>query len=186
MMTIMRYDDAHKETVHKRIVDAAAKAFRKHGLDGVSIPGLMKKVGLTHGGFYSHFEDRDALVAEAILAAASESANGVFGEGVSLEESLRRYLSTAHVDHPEQGCVVAAVGTDAARQSAPIRRAFSEVARGILERVEAKLHPKKKSPSPSDEALRLASTMVGAVLLARTVADEKLAERILKAARATN
>lgn len=186
MMLVMRYPESHKAEVKERIVRAAATALRRSGLSGVSIPALMKHAGLTHGGFYGYFRDRDALVAEAIASAASDTANGAFAEGLPLEETLRRYLSDGHVAHPEQGCVVAALGAEGGHQPAPVRRAFAEVARGLLRLVDKKLHPTRTSRAPSDEALRLAATMVGAVVLARLVDDEALAGRILKAARASH
>lgn len=186
MMTIMRYPESHKAEVRERIVRAAASALRHKGLSGVSVPALMKEAGLTHGGFYGYFSDRDALVAEAVLSAASDTATGVFAEGVPLGETLRKYLSEGHVAHPEQGCVVAALGSEGAHQSAPVRHAFAEVARGLLRLVEKKLRPKQKAPTPSDDALRLASTMVGAIVLARLVDDPSLSERILHAARAAH
>jgi TetR/AcrR family transcriptional repressor of nem operon len=184
MMLIMRYPESHKADVRARIVRAAAAALRRGGLSGVSIPALMKRAGLTHGGFYGHFRDRDRLVAEAIVSAAMDTATGVFADELSLEQALRRYLSEEHVAHPEQGCVVAALGSEGAHQPAPIRRAFAEVARGLIGLVEKKLHPGKPARTPGDDALRLTSAMVGAVLLARLVDDQTLAERILRAARA--
>jgi TetR/AcrR family transcriptional repressor of nem operon len=183
MMSIMRYPEGHKEAVRERIVDAASGALRRRGLSGVSIPALMESAGLTHGGFYAHFENRDALVAAAVLAAGADTARGAFGDALPLEETLKRYLSTAHVEHPGQGCVVAALGTDGCRQALPVRRAFAEVARGLLRLVERKLHPTRSSSPPTEAALRLAATMVGAVVLARLVHDPDLAERILHAAR---
>lgn len=183
MMGVMRYPAGHKEEVRGRIVQAAAAALRKAGLAGVSIPALMKEVGLTHGGFYAHFEDREALVAAAIEAAGEETATSVFGLE-SLDAALERYLSPEHVDHPERGCVIAALGTDAHAPAPTIRAAFARVARGLVQLVEGKLHAKGRSRAPSDEALRLASTMVGAVVLARLVDEPRLARRILSAARA--
>jgi TetR/AcrR family transcriptional repressor of nem operon len=183
MIRIMRYPESHKAETRERIVSAAAAALRSEGLSGVSIPALMKRVGLTHGGFYGYFRDRDALVAEAVVAAASGTAEGAFAEELSLAETLRRYLSEAHLAHPEQGCVVAALGSEGERQPAPVRRAFGEVARGLLALVEKKLHPSRASKKPSDDALRLASTMVGAIVLGRLVNDPELANRILHAAR---
>jgi TetR/AcrR family transcriptional repressor of nem operon len=186
----MRSPEGHKEAMRARIVEAASHALRKDGLSGVSIPALMKQVGLTHGGFYVHFADRDELVAEAVLAAAAQTGQGVMSEGsADLEAMLRRYVSKGHVDHPEDGCVLAALGTDAFRQKAPVRRAFAQAARGFLQYVEKKLHPnsggKKEGAkaAPSDEALELATRMIGAVVLARLVADDELAERILATAR---
>jgi AcrR family transcriptional regulator len=182
MMVIMRYPEGHKEAVHEAIVRAAARALREKGISGIGIPALMKAAGLTHGGFYTHFRDRDALVAEAIRSAASDTAEGAFGDEKSLTETLALYLSPGHVEHPEQGCVVAALAAESPRQSKPVRRAFAEVVRGLIALVDAKLRGKAQR-APSDAALRLTATMVGAVMLARAVDDPQLAERILKVAR---
>ncbi|MBA3894492.1 MAG: TetR/AcrR family transcriptional regulator [Gemmatimonadales bacterium] len=179
----MRYPEGHKDEVHDRIVKSTSQALRSHGLGGISIPALMKRAGLTHGGFYSHFPDRDALVAEAISAAAAETAEHVFGDDQQLPDVLDRYLSRSHLDHPTHGCVLAALGTDGARQPAQVRRAFSEAARGMLRLLERKLHPKKPTASLSDETLARASMMIGAVVLGRLVNDAPLADRILEAAR---
>jgi TetR/AcrR family transcriptional regulator, transcriptional repressor for nem operon len=183
MMVVMRYAAEHKEEMRRRIVRVAAEALRRGGVSGVSIPALMKRAGLTHGGFYGYFKGRDALVAEAVRSAASDTARGAFGEGLPLEETLRLYLSEGHVAHPEQGCVVAALGTEGGRQSAPVRRAFAEVARGLLALVESKVHAERPEKGSSDEALRLAATMVGAIVLSRLVDDAALARRILRACR---
>lgn len=179
----MRYAEGHKEAVRDRILQAAADALRRSGLAGVSIPALMKLVGLTHGGFYVHFDNRDELVAHAIRTAAAGSAQGPFADGLSLTETLERYLSPGHLDHPEQGCVLAALGPEGARQPPPVRTAFADVARGLLRAVDRKLHPRRTARTISDDALRLAATMVGAVVLGRLVDDPELAARILKAAR---
>ena len=180
----MRYSESHKQTVRARIVEAASHALRQGGLDGVSIAALMKMAGLTHGGFYAHFRDRDELLAEAITFAAGQTGQGVFSEKAgSLQATLEKYLSKGHVDHPEGGCVLAALGTDAPRQREPVRRAFAEVARGFIRHLEKKLHPHSPPGSLSDDTLALAARMLGAVVLARLVRDEPLAERILAAAR---
>jgi TetR/AcrR family transcriptional repressor of nem operon len=177
----MRYSAEHKESVRARIVEAASRALRKSGLDGVSIPALMKKVGLTHGGFYAHFSDRDALVAEAVRHASEETGARVFDASPDLGAALEAYLSPMHAAHPEHGCVIAALGADAARQRAPVREAFGRATLGLLRLVHRKLGG--QGAEPSDEALTLTSQMVGAVVLARAIDDPKLAARILRAAR---
>lgn len=182
-MIIMRYAEGHKAEVREQILRAAAAALREGGLTGVSIPALMKRAGLTHGGFYGYFPDRDALVAEAVAVAGAETAKGVFADDVPLGEMLRRYLSGEHVAHPERGCVVAALGSEGGRQSAPVRRAFAHVARGLIGLVAKKVDAGQPKRAPSDDALRTAATMVGAVVLARLVDDQHLAGRILRAAR---
>jgi TetR/AcrR family transcriptional repressor of nem operon len=177
----MRYSDEHKQTVRAKIVDAASRALRRDGLDGVSIPALMKRAGLTHGGFYSHFDDRDELVAEAVRHAAHETADGVFAAAPSLDAALAAYLSAHHVDHAERGCVVAALGADAPRQRAPVREVFAWAARGLLQLVQDKLSTQRKGLS--DEALEITSRMVGAVVLARLLDDPTLRSRLLSVAR---
>lgn len=183
MMIIMRYPDGHKELVRKQIVRAASRALRQRGLAGISIPALMKQVGLTHGGFYSHFRNRDELVAEAILSAAAGTAQSVFADALPLSETIGRYLSPGHLEHPEEGCVVAALGTDGVRQSSVVRVAFADAARGILRLMERKINPKHRSGQFSDEALVRTATMIGAVVLGRLVNDAALSDRILAASR---
>ena len=180
----MRYAQDHKETVRARIVERASRALRRRGLAGVSIPALMREAGLTHGGFYGHFRDRDQLIAEAVAFAGDETGERVLGPGTTDPRSmLEAYLSPEHAAHPEFGCVIAALGTEGAHQSPELRRAFAETAKGLLKLVHAKLHPRSQSDVPSDDALAMTSRMVGAVVLARLVDDEALSRRILAAAR---
>jgi TetR/AcrR family transcriptional regulator, transcriptional repressor for nem operon len=183
----MRYTEEHKQAVRARIVEAAAHALRGAGLDGVSIAALMKKVGLTHGGFYAHFQDRDELLAEAITFAAEQTGQSVFSEEAGgLKDTITAYLSKEHLHSPAGGCVLAALGTDATRQREPVRRAFAGAARGFIRLLEKKLHPNSPSGTLSNDTLVLASRMLGAIVLARLVRDEQLAERILAAARGSS
>jgi TetR/AcrR family transcriptional repressor of nem operon len=182
----MRYTDGHKESVRARIVEAASQALRRDGIDAVSIPKLMKLAGLTHGAFYAHFRSRDHLVAEAVAFAGADTGRRIFAEAESVDEVLKEYLSSEHVNHPESGCVLAALGPEGSRQKAPVRRVFAEIARGLFRRVEKQLHPESKRETVSDEALAIASRMVGAVVLARLVEDNALAKRILAAAKSAD
>jgi TetR/AcrR family transcriptional regulator, transcriptional repressor for nem operon len=135
----MRYPEGHKEQVRQRIVAQAAAAFRLRGLDGVSIPEVMKRAGLTHGAFYAHFADRDELVAEAVRVAAEATYASVFDPGRPLEHTLEHYLSQAHLQHPEKGCVVAALGCDALRQPTAVREVFAVAVQGMVASVQARL-----------------------------------------------
>jgi TetR/AcrR family transcriptional repressor of nem operon len=184
MMLIMRYPEGHKQAVRARILEAAAEELRRQGLSGIGIPALMKRAGLTHGAFYAHFPSREALVAEAIRTAAAASAEGPLADELPLEKSLEHYLSGGHLAHPERGCVIAALGGEGAREPEPVRSAFAAAARGLLTTIDRKLHPRRPATEPGDDALRLVSTMVGAVVLARLVDDPALARRLLAAAAA--
>lgn len=180
----MRYPEEHKESVRARIVEQAAVALRESGIDGLGIPALMKRAGLTHGGFYCHFKDRDELVAAAVRFAAEQTAERVLDTpGHDLRGMLASYLSEAHRDHPEVGCVLAALGAEGRHQGPAVRRTFAEVARGFLHKIQRRLHPRLPAADLRDDTLELASRMVGAVVLSRLVEDDVLSERILAAAR---
>lgn len=169
-----------------RIVSAAARAVREDGLTSTSIPALMKEVGLTHGSFYVYFDSRDELVSEAVRAAAEGTAARVLApDDTGLQGVVDRYLSEEHVRNPGFGCVVAALGTEGARQPLPVRATFAEVAVGFLQRVEEAASPLAPGDATTldDATLVRAASMVGAVLLARLVDDPALAARILEANR---
>jgi TetR/AcrR family transcriptional repressor of nem operon len=179
----MRYPEGYKESVRARIVERASRALRRDGLDAVSIPKLMKMAGLTHGGFYAHFRDRDELVVEAVAFAAAETEAHIFAAADRpASEAFQAYLSKEHLNHPERGCVIATLGMEGRRLDAPVRRAFAAAALAFLRQVEKKLHPRSKRATISDDSLAVASRMIGAVVLARLVSDHGLAERILAAA----
>jgi TetR/AcrR family transcriptional repressor of nem operon len=180
----MRYPAGHKAATRANIVTNAARALRRDGLAAVSIPVLMKKAGLTHGGFYTHFKSRDELVAAAVLCAAEETGSSVLSkEAGDLRATLDAYLSKEHAEHPEGGCVLAALGSEGRRQKPAVRRAFAHAARGFVRLIENKVHDEAPPGEVSDEALRLAAQMVGSIMLARLVDDRDLAARILHAAR---
>mgnify|MGYP000014629695 CR=1 FL=1 len=178
----MRYPEGHKEETRAKIVEVAARAFREEGLEGVSVSALMKRAGLTHGGFYGHFANRDELVAEAIAAASEQTAERVFKAAKTEEEMLDAYLSRAHLEHPEEGCVLAALGTDARRQPEVVRDAFAASSKGFIELIGE--HTAKGDKSAlSDDAIDTAIRMIGGMVLARLVDSEELSERILSIAK---
>lgn len=183
----MRYPAEHKAEVRERIITAAARALREDGLSGVSVPDLMRRAGLTHGGFYNHFADRDTLVAEAVARAAEETAADVFeASSGDPRAALAAYLSPEHVAAPGAGCVLAALGSEAAHAESPrVRTAFARAARGFIGYVQRLRTPGSRARI-DDAALATASQMIGAVVLARLVDDTELARRILGAARAAS
>lgn len=178
----MRYPEGHKEETRARIIEEAARAFREEGLEGLSVAALMKRVGLTHGGFYGHFANRDELVAEAIAAASEQTAERVFQSANSSKEMLEAYLSRAHLEHPEEGCVLAALGTDARRQPEVVKDAFARSSRGFIELIGEHVAP-KGDQELSDDAIDTAIRMIGGMVLARLVDDESLSDRVLSIAR---
>src|SRR2546430_12454803 len=112
-----------KEETRERILRAAARAIRKHGYEGVGVADVMKEAGLTHGGFYAHFESRDALLAEAGDRAGAESVAvaarvaAAAPPGQALQAMMQAYLSPGHMEAIETGCPVAALGSEMPRQA---------------------------------------------------------------------
>src|SRR6266568_9299413 len=114
-----------------RIIQVAGRLFREKGFDGIGVADLMKGAGMTHGGFYGHFKSKDDLAAQACGRALARNAArwaAIVEEarGEPLAALVRHYLSAAHRDSPGKGCVLAALGPDAARQGRPIRQAFTQ------------------------------------------------------------
>ncbi len=109
----MGYSQAEKIATHQRIVDIAARRFREHGLDGVSIADLMRKAGLTVGGFYKHFALRDELVREAFEHALPDIEGWEASIPVAPKQAMRAYVSQSHRDNVEHGCPISALVNDA-------------------------------------------------------------------------
>src|SRR5829696_4427304 len=120
---------SRKEATHERIVETAARAIRRSGYDGSGVADVMKEAGLTHGGFYAHFDSREAMLAEAADRAGAEAVAAMERIAASvppeqaLEAMMHAYLSKEHVDSIEAGCATAALGSEVARQTPQIRRA---------------------------------------------------------------
>ena len=176
-----------KEATHERIVETAARAIRRSGYDGTSVADLMKEAGLTHGGFYAHFTSREAMLAEAAdragaeaVAASSRIAASVPAEQ-ALQSLLHAYLSKEHVKSPEMGCPVAALGSEMPRQAPEVRRAATRRIKEMID-VVARQSPDWGQPGAHEHALVTASTMVGALVMARAVDDPRLSDALLKAA----
>ena len=177
-----------KEETRERILRAAARAIRKHGYEGVGVADVMKEAGLTHGGFYAHFESRDALLAAAADQEGAESSEhltraiAAAKPGQELMALVDAYLSDGHVAAPEKGCAIAAAGTEVPRQHADVRRAANRRIKDIIGLVERQL-PEWGRSAGHDKAMGIAATLVGSVVLARAADDAQLSRSIRKAAR---
>jgi len=179
----MRYEKGHKETTRRRIVETAAARFRKDGIDGVGVADLMAEAGLTHGGFYSHFTSKEELVREAMEEASSHSVTNFarrIEEG-GLENWIRFYMRPAHRDHPERGCVVAALAAELARHPKETRKGFSERLSKVTANIETHL-PARMAPALKHKtAIGIFATLAGALQMARAVDDPEMSEQILEA-----
>ena len=177
-----------KEETRERILRAAARAIRKHGYEGVGVADVMKEVGLTHGGFYAHFKSRDALLAAAAEQEGVESSEhlsraiAAAKPGQELMALVDAYLSDGHVAAPEQGCAIAAAGTEVPRQCSEVRRAVSRRIKDLVGLVERQ-YPDWGKAAAHEKAMSTVATMVGALMLARALDDQQLSKAIRKSAR---
>jgi TetR/AcrR family transcriptional regulator, transcriptional repressor for nem operon len=184
----VRYAPGHKSSTRRRIVEGAAAALRARGVAGVGVAELMRQAGLTHGGFYSHFASKDALVAEAIEAAAEQSARNLrkvvhrAGGQSGLSAIVDSYLSTDHRDRPDRGCALAALGSELARESPATRRAATTQLERLLDLLAEHVSD-RKGTSRRRQAMAVLSCLVGALVLSRAVDDPEASRELLAAAR---
>ncbi len=179
----MGSSQSEKTASHERIVRTASTRIRRDGLDSLTVADLMGAVGLTHGGFYRHFDSREELVAEAVEAAlehgARRTAKVVVPEGADpLATIVDGYLSERHRDAPDSGCAVAALSGDVARSGPRVRAAYSVQVRRSLELLEGLLE-ERGTDAPSEHAHLLLAALVGALSVARAVGDPELSDEIL-------
>src|SRR5580693_10526589 len=135
----MRYSREHKLQTHERIVKKASVKLREKGAHGIGVADLMKDAGLTHGGFYAHFDSRDALVIEALAHAMDRSTERwrKLSEQTAPEKRLATivegYLTPAHRDDPGHGCAIPTLGAEIARESPKTRKAFAAKLEQMIE-----------------------------------------------------
>jgi TetR/AcrR family transcriptional repressor of nem operon len=180
----MGHSRVEKTKTHKRIVTIASRRFREKGIAGVGIADLMKEAGLTVGGFYKHFDSRDALVAEAVSSAfggwkrrVDAAASG--GPPVSYEKLIDEYLNEAHRDDPGAGCAFSALSGEIARGDKRTRALATDQIRNDIQLV-AGLVPGKDKHAARSKAILTFSALVGAMALARAASDKALSLEILK------
>jgi TetR/AcrR family transcriptional repressor of nem operon len=165
-----------KARTHEQIVDIAAARIRQDGTEAPGVADIMQAAGLTHGGFYKHFDSRDDLIAEAVERTFAESQEATEAVIAGAEDPLRAfvdwYVSADHRDNPGSGCGVVALGADAARSDPRVRAAYTDQVKRYLAQLEQLL-------GDGAQAAVALSTLVGAVLVSRAVDDPALSDEIL-------
>jgi AcrR family transcriptional regulator len=173
MLAIMSISPTRKELSHARIVDVAARAIRRAGYHGIGVADIMKEAGLTHGGFYAHFDSRDALLVEAMkragednLASLSEAMEQRVRKGSTPFRALVEvYLHDAHMERREDGCVIAALASEMTRQEEAVR----DEARRRVTAMVALVRSALPDGTDMGDAEVVTATMVGALQMARTL-----------------
>jgi TetR/AcrR family transcriptional regulator, transcriptional repressor for nem operon len=176
------WPEEHKQKTRERILDAAALAFREQGIEQTSVADVMQRAGLTHGGFYAHFKSKEELVAEAIRH-ASEQVSKIFDSPVGKESAQRSlleisaaYLSLPHMEHPERGCPIAALGTELLRSDRTVKRVVSRETLARLERLYQRTSPDAAPETRKRQAAGALACMVGGQILARALNGQEGAQ----------
>jgi TetR/AcrR family transcriptional repressor of nem operon len=182
----MKVTKAQAQANRAHIIETASTLFRERGYDGVGIADLMAVAGFTHGGFYKHFGSKADLLAEAAACGFAQSA--AKAEGADAVAVVRQYLSREHRDARGEGCTMAALCGDAARQPAAIKTAFATGVEGLLATLANQ--PGAPEDGKREGALRVRrievfAQVIGALMLSRACPDDSpLADEILDVCRA--
>ena len=184
----MRYSLEHKARSHENILSVAARSFREHGGDSSGIGTVMKKVGLTKGGFYRHFKSKDDLFVEAVARAFDEMGSGMVEiaksapEGQALRAVIEHYLSPRHANSPGMGCAFAALGPELARKPLSVRRRI-EVSREAYRERLLPFIPGRTHEEKVAKFQLLFPSMAGVLTAVRLTSSPQKREQMLKEAR---
>ena len=184
----MRYSKEHKLETHARIVKKASVRLREKGAHGVGVADLMKEAGLTHGGFYAHFDSREALVIEAFADALDRSTERwrKLAEQTPPEKRLATivgtYLTPLHRDDPGHGCAVPTLGAEIARESPKTRKAFAAKLEQMIDMLAAQI-PELPRKAARKQAMAVIATLMGTLVLARVAGTGDFSDEILGAGR---
>jgi TetR/AcrR family transcriptional repressor of nem operon len=185
----VRYPPAHKLATRRRILNAAAQAFRERGVAETGVDEVMHRAGLTHGGFYAHFSDKSELVAEACAAAFDAAVPNLDRIAAAPTPAARArllidsYLAARHRDNRGSGCFVVAVGADMVRLQGAARSGYARGFAQHLERLCVALRLERDPQANRERVTQLMSSLVGALLFARAIDDPARSDAMLHAMR---
>jgi len=177
----MRYSQNHKAQTHQRIIKEASARFRRDGIDATGLQPLMKALNLTHGGFYAHFKSKGELVETTLQAAAADldaHCDMLFSQEQPLGAFIDSYLSEWHLTSPDQGCPLPTMSSELGLRGQP-SATTDQVLNARLKQIETALGEERCDA----ESLVMMSTLVGALVLARSVEDPQLARQIMAVVR---
>lgn len=181
----MRVSRAKAAENRVKVIDVASRLFRKHGFDGIGLNDLMQSAGLTQGAFYKQFESKEDLAVQACERAMergierwSEAVAG--GPEQPLAALIDFYFRTEHRDELEDGCPLAALGSDAVRHGADVKASFEAGIKAHLDILDGYI-PSADGESPRRKSMTALATMVGTLLLSRAVNDQTLSAELLAA-----
>jgi TetR/AcrR family transcriptional regulator, transcriptional repressor for nem operon len=184
----MRYPAAQKAETHEKIIKAAARSFREHGSEGQGLARLMEDAGLTHGGFYRHFKNKEDLYVDAITRGLQQTADKMVAaaaqatRGQQLRAIIECYLSPGHLEDPGGGCVLSTLSAEIARQRPGVRARINVAMKSYRERLLPFL-PGKGEAEKKRQFMVLFPAMAGVMMTARATSDPAERKEILATAR---
>ena len=183
----MPYSPEHNRDTREKILESARRLFNKKGFSEVSIDEIMENAGLTHGGFYRHFRNKDQLYAEAVRWFLCTDAPKPWQPKPSHLGMARKprgqrvvdaYFSRDHFDDREKCCPLIALPSDVMRGSDTVKGAYREVLKKLINIFLDDLD----EPQRRERALALAALCVGGIVTPKCVDDPALADDLRRAA----
>src|ERR1700727_1294304 len=184
----MRYQPEHKAETHQKIVKDASRRVRAEGMTGAAVSAVMRDAGLTHGGFYKHFESKDALLMESLSEAFQEIADRLAEAGeqsppeTAWKAIVKTYLSLESCDHIEYGCPLPALAPELARADQAMKPQIFEELKKYRSRM-LPFMPGQRIADKERAFFSIFSTMVGAIEIARLMPEPAMREKVLATAR---
>ena len=184
----MRYRPEHKAEVHQKIVKDASRRVRAEGLNGVAVAAVMRDTGLTHGGFYKHFESKDELLLESLSESFRDIGDTLVRAAVQSRSEaawkaiVKAYLSLEFCDHAERGCPLTALAPELARVDQKMRMQILPHLVNYKDRM-LPFMPGRRAADKERAFFAIFSTMAGAIEIARLLPDPAMREKVLATAR---
>jgi TetR/AcrR family transcriptional regulator, transcriptional repressor for nem operon len=184
----MPYAAGHRERVRKKIVESARRLFNRSGFESVSVDSIMSHAGLTRGGFYSYFESKSDLYAEVLGCFFTDPNWKSRWEGIHVDlasaeagpQIVRAYLSRQHFDDVENSCPMVALPSDVARSDARVKTAFETVFKAMVTLLGREV--RTRSQARENTAMAIAALCIGGMVVARSMNDRGLGDRLREAA----
>jgi TetR/AcrR family transcriptional repressor of nem operon len=184
----MRYAPEHKAEVHRKIVKDASRRVRAEGLNGAAVAAVMRDTGLTHGGFYKHFENKDELLLESLSEAFRDIGDMLVGVAersppeVAWKAIVKAYLTLEFCDHPERGCPLPALAPELTRVDKRMRGQIFPQLVSYKDRM-LPFMPGRRVAEKERAFFAIFSTMMGAVEIARMLPEPAMREKVLETAK---
>jgi len=182
----MKKSKAETAKTRQRIVEVASEVIRNQGIDATGVAEIMSAAGLTHGGFYRHFDSKEELVTEALALSRKDFIAGTVDAAKQGADAMlkhfQEYVTPGYRDDIGSGCPLAANGSEIVRADAKTRHNATEGFRLLFEKAAPFMRP-QDDEGQTEIAISVLTNMIGALTMSRMVDDPALSEKILEVTR---